>query len=442
MNRAVRSFFGLQLRGAAAALDKAWFTVREEGPADSAEKAIVARHIMVSPLVSEPRGGPVRVQWEAFYGGQTDEARGGEGKGREEHAAGADGSGAEPLPEDLRLVVELLDRSGKRLAVRELTAAEAEAGAEWDLSTVPEGDWRLVSRAEWAGRTLVFPDSQLCRVAQFAERIERLEKGRKEARERLDDTTRATLDEYVRTLESLREGTRPESDFRVAEWTGRAEAIFAATDSPMAWVGPAARTDDIWLTLAAGRKKVSVRLRAPAEAAGPLPVLFLFHGAGGSENMFFETYGAGGAVAEGLKRGWLVVAPRQGLMGLGLDCGGMLDVLEQHFTIDRTRVMLLGHSMGAGQVMRQVGLNPEPFRAAVAVGGGGRPGDPARLAKTPWLVAAGEHDFGRGGAAALARSLESAGADVQHHELPNVEHMVIVQAALPMIFEFFDAKNR
>ncbi len=129
------------------------------------------------------------------------------------------------------------------------------------------------------------------------------------------------------------------------------------------------------------KAKVAVRLRAPANISEPLPVLFLFHGAGGSENMFFETYGAGRAVHDGIQRGWLVVAPRLGFAGPGLECGAILDELSKCFTIDRKRVMMIGHSMGAGQVVRQATLDPTLPAALAALGGGARPGKLPEVAK-------------------------------------------------------------
>ena len=182
-----------------------------------------------------------------------------------------------------------------------------------------------------------------------------------------------------------------------------------------------------------------MRLRAPADATGPLPVLFLHHGAGGSENMFFDTCGAGRAATLGVERGWLVVAPRQGLFGLPLDVAAMLDVLGDSFDIDRTRVFLVGHSMGAGQVAKQVGLHPEGVAAAVALGGGAAAPAGEKAKQVPWFVAAGAADFGRPGAAALAKRLEAAGATVDFRDYPDVEHMVIVQAALDDVFQFLDA---
>ena len=155
--------------------------------------------------------------------------------------------------------------------------------------------------------------------------------------------------------------------------------------------------------------------------------------------MFFETYGAGRLVTLGAQRGWLVVAPRQGLFGSPMGCPQLLDILADHFPIDRQRVFLVGHSMGAAQVMSQVSRHPTAMAAAVAIGGGRAVSDATQLKQVPWFVAAGERDFGRRGAQGLVRSLESVGAKVQWLEVPRVEHLVIVQAALDDVFKFLDA---
>ncbi|MFN5534525.1 MAG: alpha/beta fold hydrolase, partial [Planctomyces sp.] len=171
-----------------------------------------------------------------------------------------------------------------------------------------------------------------------------------------------------------------------------------------------------------------------------LPVLFVFHGAGGSENMFFETYGAGRTISEATRRGWLVVAPGQALLGLSLSVSDMLDNLEHFANIDRSQVMLLGHSMGAAQVMRQMQQDPACAQAAAALGGGGRLTTAAAATLKPvrWYVAAGTEDFGRAGAMQLHRSLSAAGVTSEYHDFPNVEHLVIVQAAINDVFRFFD----
>jgi pimeloyl-ACP methyl ester carboxylesterase len=143
-----------------------------------------------------------------------------------------------------------------------------------------------------------------------------------------------------------------------------------------------------------------------------------------------------------VRRGWLVVAPRQGLFGLSLDTSVMVELLSQMFSIDRSKVMLLGHSMGAGQVIRQANLHPDLPLAAVALGGGRDTANAERLKTIRWFVAAGKQDFGRKGALRLHHCLHAAGVESVWHEYPDVEHLMIVQAATDDVFQFLDENLR
>ena len=116
----------------------------------------------------------------------------------------------------------------------------------------------------------------------------------------------------------------------------------------------------------------------------------------------------------------------------------MVELLSKHMPVDRQRIMFLGHSMGAAQVITQVNANPELAIAAVALGGGRGQRDAKPLRSAPWFIAAGEKDFGRRGARSLFQSLESVEANATYKEYPNVEHLVIVQAALDDAFKFLD----
>lgn len=158
--------------------------------------------------------------------------------------------------------------------------------------------------------------------------------------------------------------------------------------------------------------------------------------------MFFETYGAGRLVELATERGWLVVSPRQGLGGLGMSIDGMLDALEEYLPIDRERVMLVGHSMGAAQAIAQVSAHADQVRAVAALGGGGMPGKSLRSSNVRFYVAAGDRDFGLPRAKSLADTLRNLGCSVDFREFTNVEHMVIVQAALDEVFAFLDQSNR
>ncbi len=130
--------------------------------------------------------------------------------------------------------------------------------------------------------------------------------------------------------------------------------------------------------------------------------------------------------------------PRHPLLGMPLNYRQMIEALSPFVPIDKDRVYLVGHSMGAAEVVRQVALDPKAPQAAVAIGGGGSARDLAPVRATPWLVAAGELDFGRGGAKSLAEKLKNFGGQAEYREYPKVEHMVIVQAALNDVFAFLD----
>ena len=90
------------------------------------------------------------------------------------------------------------------------------------------------------------------------------------------------------------------------------------------------------------------------------------------------------------------------------------------------------------QTTKQAALHPELVAAAAAIGGGGSAPKGAEARRVPWFVAAGSADFGRTGALALARALRAAGNRVEERVIPDVEHMVVVQAALDDLFAFFD----
>ena len=278
----------------------------------------------------------------------------------------------------------------------------------------------------------------------------------------LSDTVKATLKSHQEIFRQVTAGEVQETDYPIARMLNFCESILEAPLQATQTIAAGATTNDIWLTLRRKRKQVPVRVRAPqivpVDPAATdiqnqvdnrsLPVLVLLHGAGGSENMFFETYGAGRTVSMGLERGWLVVAPRQGFVagvgGLAFDTPEILDELEAFFPIDRDRVFVVGHSMGAGQTIRQLSLYPHVAIAAAAIGGGSpihQPRNPNEAKEVAWFVSAGELDFGRRGAEGLKNSLQR--AEIRPENLnfkiyPGIEHMVIVQASLDDMFEFFD----
>ncbi len=95
--------------------------------------------------------------------------------------------------------------------------------------------------------------------------------------------------------------------------------------------------------------------------------------------------------------------------------------------------------MGAMQAVGALMDAPERYAGAAALGGGGRVTKIPGLNRVPVFIGIGEHDFLLSSARELRGSLERVGAErVEYREYPDIEHLVIVQVALPDAFEFFD----
>lgn len=194
----------------------------------------------------------------------------------------------------------------------------------------------------------------------------------------------------------------------------------------------------LWLRL--GERDVALRVRIPAVAAGRrVPLVLALHGAGGSENLFFEGYGNGASVALAAERGWALVAPRLAF-DAPPDLAALVAALARDLPIDPERVVLVGHSMGAMLASSALNARPVAFRGAALLagaGGGPRPADAWR--DLPLFLATAERDFARAGVERLQRELEASGATRLTFRLyPASEHLTVVGEALPDVFAFFD----
>ncbi|MCU0962388.1 MAG: alpha/beta fold hydrolase [Pirellulaceae bacterium] len=413
MEQAVSRFFRLQLSEAGRQLDQAYVAVLTADPPRPQWQWALAQRVRCTPLVADAAAPEIQLQFEDFY------------------APGVDA----PLGARIRLAVHSAD--DRVLARAETDLSAARQGYRWDTGPLEPGDHVLVVHLEAASVTCEMARVQISRVADWQRRLAALEQLPSALAATGTPTGIATLEQLRALLCELAADHVQERDVPAHHLLATCESLLTARGDSRA-VLRADRPGDYLLTLSDGTKQLPVRLRVPDRPLEPLPVLLAFHGAGGSENMFFETYGAGRLVELAAERGWLVVAPRQSLFGLSMDCDEILAVLAEHFPVDHARVFLVGHSMGAAQVVQQVSRHADKIAAAVALGGGRAPADPQPLARIPWFVAAGERDFGRRGAEALARSLADAGAGVRWRVVPHVEHLVMVQAALDDVFAFLD----
>ncbi len=191
-----------------------------------------------------------------------------------------------------------------------------------------------------------------------------------------------------------------------------------------------------WLCVAAEKRRIPVRLFAPPRRTPDqkLPLVVALHGAGGSENMFFDAYGAGKLVTEAYQRDWIVIAPRSA----GGALPTVIDEVARLYPIDRRKIFLIGHSMGA---MAAIEASTEPiarYAGVVALGGGGRVPAGARLPGRRFFVGIGARDFAHRGALALRDALTQADAEVRFEEYAATEHLTVVQRALPDVFAWLD----
>jgi dienelactone hydrolase len=184
-----------------------------------------------------------------------------------------------------------------------------------------------------------------------------------------------------------------------------------------------ARVGDTWL-----------RAWLPKDFGPASPVVIAVHGAGGSENLFFEGYGAGIAVEEAKKRGWAIVAPR-----LGNRCiEDSLEFLKTQAGGAPEAVYLMGHSAGGAMILRN-GAAAKPKKVALFAPAGNS--IPEALRGVPIFLALGAQEIPL--LAAGARTIQRQMQDVrtfQFQLFDPCEHYMIVGDAVPAAFRFFSEK--
>lgn len=299
------------------------------------------------------------------------------------------------------------------------------------------GDLALTTEVRAGGRVLAARTQTLSRVERLSERIAALTRAARGVPRKDATLEGVTLRHLSYTLGLLATGETLETDYPAARLLAEAEAL---TDGKP-YYGPD-RPGEFWLNVPANGSASVARLFVPPglSAAKPVPIVVALHGAGGSENLFFDGYGDGYVVRMCQERGWLLLAPRAPGFVSAAPLGGMLDTLAARYPIDPKRVFVLGHSMGAAHTVQLVQANPGRFAAAAAMGGGGVVRTPDAVKDVPWFVGVGTEDFALRSSRSLRDALKKAGVSrLGYREYADVEHMVIARAALPDAFALFDA---
>jgi predicted esterase len=343
-------------------------------------------------------------------------------------------AGEPPAGAVIRLTIGSPDRA-TRLATAEMPVTKLPAATTISTDNIPTGDYILRADVMSEGKTLASYAGGVSAVQNLYDRGRRLLKGTKA---RTIDA--ATLSSLVPLLQQLMVGVDVETNYPAARLFAEFEALADAVAAGRPYYGPQ-RTGQFWLTIPTGTASTPVRLFVPdaAKAGKPLPLVVALHGAGGSENLFFDAYGYGLIARLAQERGWLVVAPRAGWLFDGPPpVPAIIDELAKLYPVDKQRIYLVGHSMGAMQGVTLAQESPGRYAAIAVLGAGGSVTKPAAFKDLPVFIGCGREDFLLGGAKGLAESLKKAAATrVAFKEYPGVEHLLIVQEALPEVVQFF-----
>jgi pimeloyl-ACP methyl ester carboxylesterase len=409
LDRAVQAFFRLDTTTVAKAIAAADEALA--GDATSDQRFAASLRVEAPSRLVDPRRGPVALRLAAAFATDVE------------------------LPADLVWCARLDGEASDRLrqAVRELPVA-----ATIDLADAAAGDRTLTWELRRGDRVLLTRTQGLSLAADASTRLAAIDGAAGERDRQPASLEAGTLDLLAGMCAGMTKANAEETVLPGARLLAEAEALAAAiaADKPHY---TATSLGQFWLRVPTGRSATVVRLQTPEKPPADgarAPLVLALHGAGGSENLFFDGYGDGAIAPRCRERGWFLVAPRLGMMGGG-DLAALVDALAARFPIDPQRVVVVGHSMGAAAAMAATGRAPERFRAVAALGGGGSV--PRKDSKAPpFFVGVGSRDFALAGAQRLHAGLQSAGFAATLREYPDVEHLAIVQIALPDVFAFFD----
>lgn len=208
------------------------------------------------------------------------------------------------------------------------------------------------------------------------------------------------------------------------------------------------RAGETYRVLGSGPDAVPYWVVAPPSAVRDaaderLPVVVAFHGAGGDERMFLDGYGAGAIARLAVQRRTLLVAPlTYPFLRDARLFDRLIDAIERDYAIDRGRVYVLGHSLGAGAAGLLAVQRADALAAAVCLAGGR--GFASASALPPTLVLLGGHD-----PLVPSRAIErevrraaDAGLPIEVRELAEYGHTLLVTKALPEAIDFLLSHRR
>jgi poly(3-hydroxybutyrate) depolymerase len=253
----------------------------------------------------------------------------------------------------------------------------------------------------------------------------------------------------------------PERDFAASEAV--AAAVKAGKD-PFA-----GRTGDIrrHYLLETATEIMPYRTYVPKAYNGskPFPLIIALHGLGGTEDSFFDNYGAGlPPLVE--SHGYILATPLgyrvDGSYGWGLgnppadpatrrtqdfseqDVMQVLQRMRQMYKIDEGRIYLLGHSMGAIGTWKIAPKYPDIWAAIAPISGSGAVATLEKIRSVPEIIVHGDADptVPVTGSRTMVAKLKELGVEHQYVEVPGGLHSDVVGPSLAAVIDFFDAHKK
>ena len=410
LNRAVQKFFSMDMRGVATAVEEAVWALRKSAPTAD-ERFARSLQLQFQARMAPTSDGTLAFTVLPAYPAER------------------------PATTKYSIQVGIAGEPFQPIVDTELGALPWTS--DLPLRGLPPGDHTVRWRIQANGKELVVREQGLSLAKDLTARLALLVARDEAERER--STMEAATERFlVRLLQSMQKQRPEETILPGNRLLLECEALAKLAEGATFY--DRSRTGQFWLQVPTGKSTATVRLVVPAnveKATSSVPLVLALHGAGGSENLFCDGYGDGAIVPLCAQRGWILCTPRVNGFASG-DLPALIDALATRYPIDKDRVFILGHSMGAMATVTSVMKSPSRFAAAAPISGGGGVRKSEALSKLPFFVAAGGTDFGKDGSASLQQQLLKAGVTSTYHEYPDVEHLAVVQVALPDVFAFFD----
>ena len=195
------------------------------------------------------------------------------------------------------------------------------------------------------------------------------------------------------------------------------------------------RIGDLWRLLRTpGGGVIPMRLYAPRaiNRGWEVPVVIALHGAGGNEHMFMDAYGAGRLRQLADRKGFLAVTPAT--IPFGADAANLdllLDALELDYPIDRSRIYIIGHSLGAVSAAKFASAKSDTLAAVVCFAGFDSIPGGASICPVSVIYGGLDEIFPPDRIAPAAKAAEDAGLPVTARAVPDAGHTLMVSTELP-----------